>query len=235
MPFHFILLCFMFIIPPTAWVTPYTLWLMPHAFLIVLAPVSVQFSINKISIYFYSSLIIPFTISLSLIIIILWFVLILCSCTNSAKLSFISYLLCPYPPYLSFSLSLMTYRNTSQDKGEYNLGTKHWTNTIRVQMALGAKGHLPRGYIEVTLRFFKQFTQKVSRGYMLGSFTMYPPLWSKCDQGSHAGHFYNVPTKVATGYFLNGSPGFFHNSPPQCVHHVSEPLVESSFIKYPAM
>ena len=41
---------------------------------------------------------------------------------------------------------------------------------------LGAKGHLPRGYIEDTLRFFKQFTQKVSRGYMLGSFTMYPPL-----------------------------------------------------------
>jgi len=57
-----------------------------------------------------------------------------CSCTNSAKLSFISYLLCPHPPYLSFSLSLTTYRNTSQDKGEYDSGTKHCTNTIRVQM-----------------------------------------------------------------------------------------------------
>ena len=44
------------------------------------------------------------------------------------------------------------------------------------QVALGAKGHLPRGYIEDTLRFFKQFTQTVSRGYMLSSFTMYPPL-----------------------------------------------------------
>ena len=43
-------------------------------------------------------------------------------------------------------------------------------------LTLGAKGHLPRGYIEDTLRFFKQFTQKVSRGYMLSSFTMYPPL-----------------------------------------------------------
>ena len=42
--------------------------------------------------------------------------------------------------------------------------------------SLGAKGHLPRGYIEDTLRFFKQFTQTVSRGYMLSSFTMYPPL-----------------------------------------------------------
>jgi len=88
----------------------------------------------KISIYFYSSLIIPFTISLSLIIMTLQFVLILCSCTNSAKLSFISYLLCPHPPYLSFSLSLTIYRNTSQDKGEYDSGTEHWTNTIRVQM-----------------------------------------------------------------------------------------------------
>jgi len=91
------------------------------------------------------------------------------------------------------------------------------STSISEPFALGAKGHLPRGYIEDTLRFFKQFTQKVSRGYMLGSFTMYPPLWSKCDQGSHAGHFYNVPTKVATGYFLNGNPGFFHNSP----HNVS--------------
>ena len=43
-------------------------------------------------------------------------------------------------------------------------------------VTLGAKGHLPRGYVEDTLRFFKQFTQKVSRGYMLSSFTMYPPL-----------------------------------------------------------
>ena len=45
-----------------------------------------------------------------------------------------------------------------------------------ILLSLGAKGHLPGGYIEDTLRFFKQFTQKVSRGYMLGSFTMYPPL-----------------------------------------------------------
>ena len=42
--------------------------------------------------------------------------------------------------------------------------------------SLGAKGHLPRGYIEDTLRFFKQFTQTVSRGYMLSSFKMCPPL-----------------------------------------------------------
>ena len=88
----------------------------------------------KILIYFYSSLIIPFTISLFLIIMTLQFILILCSCMNSAKLSFISYLLCLHPPYLSFSLSLTTYRNTSQDKGEYDSGTEHCTNTIRVQM-----------------------------------------------------------------------------------------------------
>ena len=40
----------------------------------------------------------------------------------------------------------------------------------------GARGHLSRGYIEVTLWFLNQFIQPVSRGYMLGSFTMYPPL-----------------------------------------------------------
>ena len=51
-----------------------------------------------------------------------------------------------------------------------------WPGSGRVLETLGAKGHLPRGYIEDTLRFFKQFTQKVSRGYMLSSFTMYPPL-----------------------------------------------------------
>jgi len=62
------------------------------------------------------------------------FTLILCSCTSSAKLPSFSYLLCLHPPYLSFSLSLTTYRNTSQDKGEYDSGTEHCTNTIRVQM-----------------------------------------------------------------------------------------------------
>ena len=52
----------------------------------------------------------------------------------------------------------------------------HLKGLLEEAVTLGAKGHLPRGYIEDTLRFFKQFTQKVSRGYMLSSFTMYPPL-----------------------------------------------------------
>jgi len=42
--------------------------------------------------------------------------------------------------------------------------------------ALGARGHLPGGYIEDTLRFFKQFVHTLSRGYMLVTFAMYPPL-----------------------------------------------------------
>jgi len=41
---------------------------------------------------------------------------------------------------------------------------------------LGARGHLPGGYIEDTLRFFKQFVHTLSRGYMLVTFAMYPPL-----------------------------------------------------------
>jgi len=43
-------------------------------------------------------------------------------------------------------------------------------------MTLGARGHLPGGHIEVTLRFLKQFVHTLPRGYMLDSFEMYPPL-----------------------------------------------------------
>jgi len=46
----------------------------------------------------------------------------------------------------------------------------------RNHLSLGARGHLPRGYIEDTLRFFKQFVHTLSRGYMLVTFAMYPPL-----------------------------------------------------------
>jgi len=44
------------------------------------------------------------------------------------------------------------------------------------QQALGARGHLSKGDIEVTLRFFKQFIHTLSKGYMVESFAMYPPL-----------------------------------------------------------
>ena len=40
----------------------------------------------------------------------------------------------------------------------------------------GARGHLSGGDIEVTLRFFKQFIYTLSRGYMVETFAMYPPL-----------------------------------------------------------
>jgi len=43
-------------------------------------------------------------------------------------------------------------------------------------LPLGARGYLPGGHIEVTLRFLKQFVHTLPRGYMLDSFTMYPPL-----------------------------------------------------------
>ena len=50
------------------------------------------------------------------------------------------------------------------------------TVNTRTQEALGARGQLPRGHIEVTLRFLKQFVHTLPRGYMLDSFEMYPPL-----------------------------------------------------------
>ena len=77
--------------------------------------------------------------------------------------------------------------------------------------SLGERGHLSRGYIEDSLWFYNQFVQTLSRGYIMESFTKYPPLWSQCKQWSHAGYFLNVSLKVATGYFLNENPGFFHN------------------------
>ena len=61
--------------------------------------------------------------------------------------------------------------------GEYGIQCRKRASLLILHHhTLGAKGHLPRGYIEDILRFFKQFAQKVSRGYMLGSFTMYLPL-----------------------------------------------------------
>ena len=73
-----------------------------------------------------------------------------------------------------------------------------WGSSIK--STLGARGHLPGGHIEVTLWFFKQCVHTLPRGYMLDSFAMYPPLWSQCDLWSHAGHCWNVPPKVATGF-----------------------------------
>ena len=48
--------------------------------------------------------------------------------------------------------------------------------TSRVLVTLGARGHLPGGHIEDTLRILKQCVHTLPRGYMLDSFEMYPPL-----------------------------------------------------------
>jgi len=77
------------------------------------------------------------------------------------------------------------------------------------QHALGARGHLPGGHIEDTLRFLKQCVHTLPRGYMLDSFEMYPPLWSQCDLWSHAGHFWNVPPKYPLGTFWMKTMGSF--------------------------
>ena len=51
-----------------------------------------------------------------------------------------------------------------------------WEENNAKALALGARGYLPGGHIEDTLRFLKQFVHTLPRGYMLDSFEMYPPL-----------------------------------------------------------
>ena len=86
-------------------------------------------------IHFYSSLNICFTISLSLIVMTLQLLLIPFVVVHILRshLSF-GYELHIHPPYLSFSLSLTTYRNTSRRQRRIWFGHKHCTNTIRVLM-----------------------------------------------------------------------------------------------------
>ena len=76
---------------------------------------------------------------------------------------------------------------------------------------LGARGHLPCGYIVITLWFFKQCGQPSASGHMLSSFTKCPSIWSQCALWFHAGHIVKVPIKVATGHFVKELPGFFHD------------------------
>ena len=86
---------------------------------------------------------------------------------------------------IPISRSNETFNKTSDGQSETLVAMSYPASPDQVDLmelprlqlhTLGAKEHLPRGYIEDTLRFFKQFTQTVSRGYMLSSFTMYPPL-----------------------------------------------------------
>ena len=44
---------------------------------------------------------------------------------------------------------------------------------VEERFPLGARGHLPGGHIEDTLRFLKQCVHTLPRGYMLDSFEMY--------------------------------------------------------------
>ena len=44
-------------------------------------------------------------------------------------------------------------------------------------MTLGARGHLPSGYIVSSLRVLKQFAQSLPSGYVVSSFKKYPPKY----------------------------------------------------------
>ena len=98
--------------------------------------------------------------------------------------------------------------------------------------SLGARGHLPSGYIVITLWLFKQCGQPSASGDMLSSFRKCPSIWSQCALWVHAGHIVKVPIKVATGHFVKEIPGFFHdfvcNVPNVCLSHSLRVLSKSA-------
>ena len=87
-----------------------------------------------------------------------------------------------WPSILHVAIPLRSWLNILNSQRQWLSLMICWS----VLYTLGARGHLSRGYIEDTLWFYNQFVQTLSRGYMLESFTKYPPLWSQCKQWSHA-------------------------------------------------
>ena len=115
---------------------------------------------------------------------------------------------------------------------------------------LGARGHLTGGYMLITLWFFKQFVHTFPRGDMLITFWKCPSIHSQFPQGIHCDHFQKVATDGITKYpggtwgihckrsYQSTPEPLFERTPwvlsqfhSQCGQHVSEPLIEMSFIK----
>ena len=96
--------------------------------------------------------------------------------------------------------------------------------------SLGARMHLSRVYMVITLWFFKHFTQQKTPGYMLSFFEKKTPLWSPCTQGSncdyiwkktplwsqctqqsHGDCIWKENSTKTSGFFVKENPSFFHN------------------------
>ena len=121
-------------------------------------------------------------------------------------------------------------------------------------ISLGARMHLSRVYMVITLWFFKHFAQQKTPRYMLSSFEKKTPLWSPCTQGSNCDYIWKKNTTLITMYpaitwwlylkrkqhknwwvLCERKPWFLSQFCSQCIHSGSEPLIETSFIKYSAM
>ena len=119
---------------------------------------------------------------------------------------------------------------------------------------LGARMHLSGVYMVITLWFFKHFTQQKTPGYMLSFFEKKTPLWSPCAQWSNCDYIWKENTTLITMYpaitwwshlkrtqhknqwvLCERKPWFLSKFCLQCIHSGSEPLIETSFIKYSAM
>ena len=84
-------------------------------------------------------------------------------------------------------------------------------------VTLGARMHLSRVYMVITLWFFKDFAQQKTPGYMLSFFEKKTPLWLPCTQGSNCDYIWKENSTKTSGFFVKENPGFFHNF----VHNVS--------------
>jgi len=136
----------------------------------------------------------------------------------------------------------------------YNARKKGNRQSFWHQLSLGAKLHLSRGYMVIKLWFFKHFAQHETTGYMLSYFTKKIPLWSECTQGLHCDYIWKKHTTLITIYpaiklwlhlkrkqhknwwvLCERKPWFLSQFCLQCIQPESEPLIESSFTKCPAM
>jgi len=121
---------------------------------------------------------------------------------------------------------------------------KHYETTEYELYSLGVRVHVSRGYMVITLWFFKHFAQQETTGYMLSYFTKKIALWSPCTQGSNCDYIWKENTTLITmypaitwwliskrkstktsGFFVKENPSFFHNF----VHNVSTLDLSHSF------
>jgi len=157
------------------------------------------------------------------------FILTLCSCTSSARFPSFGYLLCLHPPYLSFSLSLTTYRNTSQNQRRIRFRqniVQHYSNpdgmtttshTIRSQHSPSPNPDFPislasgcrRPGLPLHTGGKGQCTQQVHCKYITRKWIKYPPITHLV----HCNHIQNFPSQYHCSVPSAGNAQYIHSVP----------------------